>query len=65
VGRLSNESYLDLNKNSLRDSSETSAPAVFGVMPYGTGRIVFCGDTNLWEWVPQPLLRNVLAWLRD
>jgi hypothetical protein len=65
VGRLSRESYLDLNKNNVQDAGEPSAPAVLGVMSYGAGRIVFCGDLNLWEQVPQPLLKNVLAWLRE
>ena len=65
VGRLSSGSYLDLNKNGVRDSTEPSAPGVLGVMPYGAGRIVFCGDVNLWELIPQPLVRNVLAWFKE
>lgn len=65
VGRLSESSYLDLNKNDRQDSTEVSAPAVLGVMTLGSGRIVFCGDTNLWEQVPQPLLGNVLAWFKS
>lgn len=64
VARLSDASYLDLNKNSVRDSTDITAPAVLGVMSFGSGRIVFCGDTNLWEQVPQPLLNNVLTWLK-
>ena len=31
-------------------------------MPYGHGRIVFCGDSNLWEAVPQPLVKNTISW---
>ena len=65
VGRLSRGSYLDLNKNGVRDSTEASAPAVLGVMPYGAGRIVFCGDVNLWEQIPQPLVTNVVAWFKE
>ena len=65
IGRLSESSFLDLNKNDFRDSTEVSAPAVLGVMTLGSGRIVFCGDTNLWEQVPQPLLKNVLAWFKS
>lgn len=30
--------------------------------PYGAGRVVFCGDMNMWEWIPQPLVDNLLAW---
>ncbi len=65
VGRLSRDSYLDLNKNGVQDPGEESAPAVLGVMPYGAGRIVFCGDLNLWEQIPQPLVKNVLAWFKE
>jgi hypothetical protein len=35
---------------------------VLGVMPLGLGRIVFCGDVNMWEQVPQPLVKNTLQW---
>ena len=65
LGRLSGGSYLDLNKNDVQDATEPSAPAVLGVMRYGAGRIVFCGDVNLWEQVPQPLVKNVLAWFEE
>ena len=62
LGRLSPESFLDLNKDGTQDSGEPSAPAVLGVMTYGAGRIIFCGDTNLWNTAPQPLVDNVLQW---
>jgi hypothetical protein len=65
VGRLSRGSYLDLNKNGVQDATEPSAPAVLGVMSYGAGRIVFCGDINLWEQIPQPLVSNVLEWFKE
>ncbi len=64
IGRLSSGTYLDLNKNDLQDAGEPTAPDVLGVLTYGAGRIVFCGDVNMWEPVPQPLVDNVLAWLR-
>lgn len=31
-------------------------------MPFGKGKIVFCGDANLWMQVPQPLVKNTLHW---
>jgi hypothetical protein len=46
----------------VKDPGEPTAPAGLGVMPWGQGKIVFCGDTNLWEKVPQPLVRNTLRW---
>jgi hypothetical protein len=65
LGRLSNLSYLDLNNNGVKDPNDPSGPPVLGVMSYGSGRVVFCGDTNLWEAVPQPLTDNVLRWFAD
>ena len=65
LGWLSDTSYLDLNDNQVQDSGEPSAPPVLGVMIYGSGRIVFCGDANLWETVPQPLVVNTLRWFDD
>jgi hypothetical protein len=62
LGTLSAGSYLDLNNNGSQDTGEPSAPAVLGAMTYGAGRIVFSGDTNFWEWIPEPLLSNILAW---
>ena len=63
VGRLSAQSYLDLNSDGVQDAGDPNAPGVLGVMDFGTGRIVFCGDVNIWEVVPQPLVANVLQWL--
>jgi hypothetical protein len=63
IGWLSAGSYLDLNKNELREPDEPSAPAVLGILSLGSGRIVFCGDVNMWEMIPQPLVANTLEWL--
>jgi len=65
LGRLSNLSYLDLNDNGAQDPDEPSGPAVLGAMTYGEGRIVFCGDVNLWETIPEPLMSNVLKWFTE
>jgi hypothetical protein len=65
LGKLSNQSFLDLNGNGVKDPGEPSAPPVLGAMTMGSGRIVFCGDTNLWETVPQPLIKNTIKWLTD
>jgi hypothetical protein len=63
VGWLARDNFLDLNDNHAKDAGEPEAPPVLGAMSFGKGRIVFCGDTNLWEAVPQPLVRNTLAYL--
>jgi hypothetical protein len=63
VGWLARDNFLDLNGNNRQDDGEPAAPPVLGAMPFGQGKIVFCGDTNLWEEVPQPLVRNTIAYL--
>ncbi len=65
IGRLSLTSYVDYNDNHSKDPGEPSGPPVLGVMSYGKGRIIFCGDTNMWLGVPQPLVDNFLAWVND
>jgi hypothetical protein len=62
LGRLSNLSFLDLDGNGMQDPGEPSAPPVLGAMIYGEGRVVFCGDANLWQMVPQPLVDNLMRW---
>jgi hypothetical protein len=62
IGRLSNLSFLDLDGNGIQGPGEPSAPPVLGAMKYGQGRIVFCGDANLWQMVPQPLVDNLMRW---
>jgi len=51
-----------LNDNNAQDAGEPSGPDVLGLMDAGNGSIVFCGDTNMWQSVPQPLTDNVLEW---
>lgn len=65
LGKLSAQSFLDLDGDGVKDPGEISAPAVLGAMTFGQGRIVFCGDTNLWQAVPQPLTKNTVKWLTE
>ena len=62
LGWLSAGTFLDLNDDGVKAPGEPSGPAGLGVMPFGKGKIVFCGDTNLWMQVPQPLVKNTLHW---
>jgi hypothetical protein len=65
LGRLSDSSYADLNNNGAQDGNEPSAPNVLGVLNYGRGRIVFCGDVNLFESMSPRLTSNLLTWFED
>jgi hypothetical protein len=63
LGWLSTEDYLDLNDNNVKDPGEPAGPAALGILPFGQGRIVFCGAVHLWETVPKRLVRNTLSYL--
>lgn len=57
--------FLDLDDDEQADSSEPEHPVVIGHLEFGAGRIVFAGDVNMWQVVPQPLLNNVIDWLNQ
>lgn len=57
---LDESSYLDLNANESKDDGEPVAPPVMGKLTAGAGQIVFTGDTNYIEHVPQPLIDNLI-----
>jgi hypothetical protein len=63
LGRLSFFSFLDRNENGRRDWGDPCSPRVLGELRRGFGRVLFCGDANLWLSVPEPLVSNALAWL--
>jgi hypothetical protein len=60
LAHLDEDSWLDVNGNEIRDSGEPVAPAVMGRMSIGAGLVIFMGDANLIQGVPQPLTDNVL-----
>ena len=64
IGRLTADGWVDLDFDGIAGPTDIVAPAVLGAMEHGAGRIVFSGDTNMWEGVPLPLVDNVLEWLR-
>jgi hypothetical protein len=57
---LDADSYLDLNANGSRDNDEPVAPPVMGRLTSGDGLIVFIGDANFIERVPQPFTDNII-----
>ena len=61
LAHLDASSYLDMNDNGVKDPGETAAPSVMGRMEFGLGLIVFIGDTNVLEGVPQPLTNNIFG----
>ena len=63
LGFVSENTYLDLNNNGTKDTGEPTGIPVLGMSTLGNGKIVFCGDTNTWLWVPQPLVDNTIDWL--
>ena len=65
LARLPAQGFLDTNNNGVRDPHEMTAPPVMGVLTLGSGMVVFAGDTNLWQTLPQPLTANTINWLTD
>jgi PKD repeat protein len=59
LGFLSYGTYLDLNDNDVKDIGEPVGAAALGTMQHGSGTIVFLGDTNALESVPQPITENI------
>jgi hypothetical protein len=64
LGYLSESTFIDLNGNGVQDPGEPSSAPVMGVMRFGKGQIFFMGDTNTIEDVPQPLVDNLLQFVR-
>jgi hypothetical protein len=52
--------YLDLDRDEVQDEDEPSAPPVMGILDPADGVVVFLGDTNTLEAVPQPLVDNLM-----
>ena len=63
LGFLSPRTYLDLDRDNARGGDEPVAAGVMGVMEFGKGVIVFMGDVNTLQTVPQPLTRNIYEFL--
>jgi hypothetical protein len=63
LGFLSPRTYLDLDRDNGRDASEPAAAGVLGVVEFGKGIVVFMGDVNTLQTVPQPLTRNIYEFL--
>jgi hypothetical protein len=63
LGRLRTTDYGDLNSNGIKDADEPFAPAVMGILHYPNSRIFFMGDTNTFEFQPQPFVDNLVRWM--
>jgi len=57
--------YLDLDRDEVQDEDEQSAPPVMGILDPEDGVVVFLGDTNTLEAVPQPLVDNLMGFFFD
>lgn len=61
IARLEKSVFIDTNGNNSPDPGEISNPIFMGTKTFGKGRIVFCGDINLWQH-DFLLLKNTLKW---
>jgi hypothetical protein len=63
LGRLRPTDYGDLNADGTRQDNEPFGPAVMGVLNYPNSRIFFMGDTNTFQFQPQPFVDNLVGWM--
>ena len=63
LGFLSNRTYLDLDGDKTRSAQEPVGAAVLGVVEFGRGVVVFIGDINTLQFLPQPLTGNIFDFL--
>ena len=63
LGFLSRDTYLDIDSNEAKGPEEPVAAGVLGILTYGKGLVVFLGDTNTLQPVPQPLTNNIFNFL--
>jgi PKD repeat protein len=59
LGYLSNGTYLDLDDDGVKDIGEPVGAGALGTMQHGSGTIVFLGDSNALQSVPQPITENI------
>ena len=63
LGFLSKRTYLDMNGDRRQNPGEPEGAAVLGVLEFGRGVVVFLGDVNTLQRVPQPLTGNIYDFL--
>lgn len=61
IARFGESTFFDTNGNYIQDPDEINNPIFMGSKNYGKGKIVFCGDQNLWQ-KEFLLLKNTLKW---
>lgn len=59
---LPSNAFTDLNDNNVRDAGESYGTPVMGAMNISSGKLVFFGDSNSIESIPQPFTNNTLAY---
>jgi hypothetical protein len=63
LGWLGEDDFADLNCNGVKDNKEPSAPPVMGILNYQKSHIFFIGDVNGLEFMSQPFIDNLIAWM--
>lgn len=63
LGFLSKGTYLDLNSDGRKNAGEPEGAGVLGILEFGRGVVVFLGDVNTLQTLPQPLTDNLFKFL--
>ncbi len=62
LGWFSEDAYVDLNYNGIRDSDEPTGMPYMGLLEHPRSRIFFLTDINKFEFMPAPLVENLGRW---
>jgi hypothetical protein len=65
LGWLGEDDYADLNFNDVQDPDEPVSPPVMGILHYPNSKVFFLGDSNTFQWMPQPFINNLMVWMRE
>ena len=65
LGWLGESEFADLNFNETRDPGEPTGMPVMGILSYPKSKVFFMGDSNIFQFAPQPFIDNLLAWLKE
>lgn len=65
LGWFSDDAFVDLNFDGIKDDNEPSGMPFMGILNHPTSKIFFMTDMNTIERVPEKLIENIRDWIRD
>lgn len=65
LGWFSDDAFVDLNFDGVRDHDEPVGMPFMGIVKHPTSKVFFITDINTVERVPEDLIDNITDWIRD